>query len=330
MKRDIKYRMKIKKNNILDVVYATDRNYLPICSVSMISLLDKNTEFERINIHILTLDLEKKHTIHFKKIEKKFKNAKFYFYRMDDIIKKYTIKSKGFPIGSYLRIFMGSILSGNIEKVLYLDGDTLIFDNIRELWNIELEENVCGGILDPVTIDAKTRIGLKGNDNYFNAGVILINLYKWRKDDIEQKMINFLNERSGNVFHHDQGLFNAVIRDWEIIHPRFDMMSPYSFFNRRNLIKIYQNLQIPAEKEITEAKKNPVIYHDKFWAKYWIHPVKKLWWEYNSQSPFGKPIDRIRRTQKINNWLQHFLPMPIYWRIWRWQWKRRIERKGQI
>lgn len=318
------------KKGVLDIVYATDSNYLPVCSTSVVSLCSSNRDFKKINIHILTLNLTDKEISKFKTLERKFENISIFFYKMDEIIREYEINNQGFSLGAYLRLFMGEVLSTEIKKILYLDGDTLVIGNLLELWEINMEDNFCGGILDPVTLDAKTRVGLRENDKYFNTGVLLINLEKWRNEGVENKLIDFLRMKKGNVFHHDQGLINAVIRDWVELNPKFDLMGPYLSFNRKQLIKIFGNKEISSQEDIDEAKKSPIIIHDKLWARFWIHPYKRKFRFYNNLSPFGKPIDKVKKSQKINNWLQHFMPFSLYKLLWQWQWKRKIIKKGQI
>lgn len=316
--------------NVIDIVYSTDKKYLSICSTSMISLFSNNKNFEKINIHILTLDLSSHEIEKFNILAKKFKNVYFYFYHLNELIKKYTIHNQGYSLAGYLRIFIKSVLPQEIEKILYLDGDTLITGDLSELWNMDLGENICGGVLDSVTLDAKTRIGLKEYDNYFNAGVLLINLKKWKEENIESKLLYFLNINKGNVFHHDQGLVNAVIREWKELPAKFNTMSVYMFFKRKQLIKIYDNNQICSESEIREAKINPTIIHDKLWANFWIHPYKKMFQGHNANNPFGRPLDRIKLSQKIHNWIQHILPFFLYAPLWKLHWKRKIDRKGQV
>lgn len=318
------------KNNVLDVVYATDKNYLSVCSTSIISLLSHNKSFKKINIHILTLDLGGDEMQKIKELEHQFLNVVFCFYHLNSIIEKYTIQNQGYSMAGYLRIFVKYALPENLKKILYLDGDTLILGDLSFLWNLGLEGKVCGGVLDSVTLDAKTRIGLNQSDKYFNAGVLLIDLEKWGEEKIESKLIDFLNIKKGDIFHHDQGLLNAVIRDWKELPAKFDAMSPYMFFKRHQLIKLYKNEQICSDLEIEEAKSSPIIVHDKLWAKFWLHPYKKEFWKYNRLSPFGVPVDRVKLSQKINNWLQHFMPFFLYSSLWQWQWGKKINKRGQI
>lgn len=314
----------------IDVVYATDKKYLPICCTSIVSLLSNNQGFEKISIHILTLDLGQAEIEKIKELENGFLNVSFSFYHLNSIIEKYKIQNRGYSLAGYLRIFIKSALPEELKKILYLDGDTLIVGDLSELWNSDLEGKICGGVLDPVTLDAKTRIGLRESNNYFNAGVMLIDLEKWRNEDIEKRLVNFLDMEKGDVFHHDQGLLNTVIREWRELSVKFNVMPPYMFFKRWQLIYLYKNHQISSKEEIRDAKECPVIIHDKLWASFWLHPYTKDFWKYNKINPFGKPVDRIKISQKINNWLQHFMPFFLYAVLWQWQWKRKISKRGQI
>ena len=318
---------------ILDVVYATDKNYLPIWSTAAISLCDNNKHFEQINIHLLCQNLDQTDLNKCQALEKIFSNLQLHFYSVEKFLTQTQIETKGFPISAYSRLFMGSVLPVDLSRVLYLDGDILTVGKIDELWQTNLEDKICGGILDPVTAEAKTKIDLNIETEYFNTGVLLISLTKWREQKVEQKMIDFLNQKNGNVFHHDQGIINAILcplNAWKKVPPKFDLMNVYLHFSHQQLVKLFTNRQICSQTEIDEARLGPVFYHDKFWTSFFLHPAKKQWWKYNNQSPFGKPNGNTKSSQKIINWMQSFMPFCLYRPIWQLRWRRKITQKGQI
>ena len=78
-------------------------------------------------------------------------------------------------------------------------------------------------------------VGLKYNDRYINSGVILINLKKWREDNLEKKFIDFINKYNGDVPCADQGTINGVCKNKIlIIHPKYNTMTPMFSFSAKN------------------------------------------------------------------------------------------------
>lgn len=70
---------------------------------------------------------------------------------------------------------IANLLDTIIEKALYLDADTLCLRNIRDFYQIQLEEKILAACSDLEEQASCARIGLK-NGRYFNAGVLLLNL----------------------------------------------------------------------------------------------------------------------------------------------------------
>ncbi|MGX2950933.1 glycosyltransferase family 8 protein, partial [Ursidibacter sp. B-7004-1] len=89
---------------------------------------------------------------------------------------------------TYARLKMANYLPNHIDKIIYLDVDILVQGSLSELWNIELNECYIGACIDSFIefsqSDYKRKIGLENSEYYFNAGVLLVNLVKWRKNDV--------------------------------------------------------------------------------------------------------------------------------------------------
>lgn len=125
---------------------------------------------------------------------------------------------------TYFRLKLASYLPQDIKTCLYLDVDMLCMQDIRDIFNIDLQDKVCG-----VVLDADFRISriMEGKNNnggyalnvktYFNAGLMLINLDNWRKQNIENQCFSWLAKYIPEC--HDQDTLNAVIEDKILILP---------------------------------------------------------------------------------------------------------------
>lgn len=135
----------------------------------------------------------------------------------------------------------------NIDKILYLDIDITISGKLDELWNIDLKNYAIAACFDSYiehyTNNYKSLISLSQNQYYFNAGVLLINLKKWRELDVFKRSINWLKNYQDIILYQDQDILNGIFKDdVTYFNSRFNFMPTL-----RNRIKEKQQLA-PLEK----------------------------------------------------------------------------------
>ena len=109
---------------------------------------------------------------------------------------------------SYVRCYFSKLLKE--DKILYLDVDTLVVDNIEELWNIDMQDNVLIGIHE--SGEWNKHLNTYGlDDKYINSGVLVMDLCKIRQERLDDSMIYLLN----NNFYYfpDQDVINLVCRN---------------------------------------------------------------------------------------------------------------------
>ena len=125
----------------------------------------------------------------------------------------YTDKPK-FSIAMFYRLFIPQLLSSDIEKVIYLDSDLVINLDISELYQIELADHPLGVVVEvdnggkPRYVSDVVRTGLVKEEDYFNSGVMLMNLKVLRNEEAKISAgIKFRSEHP--EFHlYDQEIFN--------------------------------------------------------------------------------------------------------------------------
>lgn len=109
---------------------------------------------------------------------------------------------------SYLRCYFSKILKD--DKILYLDVDTLVVDNIQDLWDLDLKDNVIAGVHEPGEWNKYLNTyGL--DDIYINSGVLLMDLKKIREERLDDSMIYLLN--NNKYAFPDQDVINLVCRN---------------------------------------------------------------------------------------------------------------------
>ena len=289
----------------INVVYASDDNYAKHAGISIESLLNTNREIEKIKIYVIENNIEIENKQKIEDIVNKYKRD-IVFIDSKNFDSKLKINDN-FPRAAFSRLFLSSIKELEEEdKVLYLDCDTIVNDNIEELYNTNLEGCYFAAVQDNAAYYLLKKIGMNKKNRYINSGVLLINLTKWREDDIENKFLKFIEKHNGKVNHHDQGVLNGVCKDYiKILHPKFNMMPEMIYMTVKQSNFLYNVHNYYSQKEVDEAKKNPVIIHyvEKFYSRPWKidceHPMKNKYLEYLYKSEFNKELEQNGLNKKI-------------------------------
>lgn len=112
---------------------------------------------------------------------------------------------------AYYRFSLGELLP-NLNKIIYLDTDTIILKDLTNFYNLNFNGKI---ILGQVTINNKNK-----QYGYYkiNSGILLLNLKGMRKIHMEKKVLNIIN--SGfKARYHDQALINKYFRKYVGIFP---------------------------------------------------------------------------------------------------------------
>ncbi len=125
----------------------------------------------------------------------------------------------GFPSNGYItvstwyRFAIAELLPDSVKRVLYLDCDIAVADDISELADINLDNYAVAAVKDCIYKKFDKRIGLCQNYHYFNAGVLLINLNYWRQKNVCKRLFDFLAKSPENLRLFDQSVLNLVLKD---------------------------------------------------------------------------------------------------------------------
>jgi lipopolysaccharide biosynthesis glycosyltransferase len=121
-------------------------------------------------------------------------------------------------ICTYYRLIIAEMLPLSISKVIYLDVDALVMGDIGELWDVELNKNVVSAVpqvgmtvSDPYGLAMYEELGLPPDAPYFNAGVLLLDLARWRKMDLGRQALQFVAKYSGKLHFWDQAVLNGIL-----------------------------------------------------------------------------------------------------------------------
>jgi lipopolysaccharide biosynthesis glycosyltransferase len=162
-----------------------------------------------------------------------------------------------FPLNVYSRLFIPDFVPQDVEKVLYLDADMVVLRDITELWDTQIGDNYIAAVMDPRVqqydndwggIFNYKELGFPGNTKYFNTGMMLLNIPKWRKDKVAEKVLQCIHDNIKYVNYPDQYGLNIVFANkWKEIDSRWNHFStidadlPYliHFVQRKPIYKSY-------------------------------------------------------------------------------------------
>lgn len=163
---------------------------------------------------------------------------------------------------TYYRLYVCTLIDESINKVIYLDCDTVVLNHIEDLWSIDISDYYLAGVQDINIKGNREAVDVCAPYRYINAGVLLINLAQWRKSKIEESFTKYLGENNWVVEFNDQGVINHVCKGKiRIISPKYNFMTPYDRYTRKELIRFMDTNNFYDEETIKEAKKAPVIIH---------------------------------------------------------------------
>lgn len=300
---------------ILNVAYSCDENYMKHVMVSILSLLENNKEFEKIHIYLLCNNVSDESKDALRNLVKEPKCGVF-FVENSDIEKRLHTDGK-FPISGFGRIFLGNMILE--DRIIYMDCDSVLNGSLLSLMQLDLGDSVCGVVQDTVSKYYKTVLGNPPKSRYFNSGFILLDLKKWREQNLQEQALKVIDEFHGSVPHQDQGVLNKICYGKTLwLHPKYNFLCPMFEFTPEQLKMMNQGYY--SIREIEEAKENPVFIHftegfcNRPWREQCTHPYAYLYRKYQEMTPYAGWIEKhgLNKHTQIVKWVYEHLPFPVY------------------
>jgi len=266
----------------IKLIFGVDGSYSQHLAVTLVSLLENNPA-NRFDILVVTLNMAEADRDRIAATAARFANAVLRFQPFD--ISRYShFRTDGhISHASYLRIFIPEILPESEEKVLYLDCDMVIRHDIAPLWNSDLGGKVLGAVRNLFFV-RHDDLDLPPDTDYFNAGVLLMNLKRWRELDGTAKLIRFIEAHHDHLWAHDQDALNAVFRgEVRELAPVWNFQTSMLWSEPDGL-----SLSYPAYRRLLA---DPGIVHYTTPSKPWhfsnTHPYKETYYQYLAKTPYS-------------------------------------------
>lgn len=206
-----RYDQKVSQETI-SVAFCLNDAYINHLRTVIYSLVKHNKE-KRFDIYIVHRSLNQESLGILDEINQVFDTVTMIPSQIDpDLLALIDTQDSRWPLETYFEFFVPTIVKPGVSKVLYLDVDVLVVGDISELWATDLTGKYLAGAREPLVYhypERFTTIGITPEDDYINAGVLLLNCDLWKKEDITSQICQFAVEKAEQFKYLDQDVLNA-------------------------------------------------------------------------------------------------------------------------
>lgn len=317
--------------NYLHICYACDNHYVLPVGVSMVSVLD-HLPPGSVCFWILDAGISAHNKKRFLQVTSKYA-AQLHFCPVSNVLQQLAAlgvrKWLNNSLATYARIFIADLLPSSVKRVIYLDGDTIVNQELLSLWQMPMKNYALAAVVEAAHQRIKISRNIPQSGNYYNAGVLMINLPMYQKQHLKNKMLEHLRSVQADYLYVDQDLINICCHPTIMRLPiKYNMTHPFLLWNRKQLQHIYHYSEnFYSAQELLEAQQQPAIIHfageflGRPWEKNNIHPWAYLFDDYCQQSPWNNYQQKVKKLAliiKVQRFLYQHSPRSIFVKINSW------------
>lgn len=203
------------------------------------------------------------------------------------------------------RLGLADLAPADSSRVIYLDADVIVTDDIRKLWTSDLHGAALGAVedafLDPAPF-AKRWGMTDANPRYFNSGVLLIDLAQARADGLFRDALQFVAEHGDDLHFTDQDALNWAFRGrWRALDVVWNV--------QRHMV--IPSLIPEVAETLRLGARAPGIVHytgpEKPWLPGVYHPWAWLYWRALTGTGFTREIaarHSVKTSDRLKMWVR--------------------------
>jgi lipopolysaccharide biosynthesis glycosyltransferase len=294
------------------IILACDESYVMPMTVTIRSILESHRGDWPLTFHILSVNVSEQARarlhdslppgaalVHWVPVDMR----SFFSFATQDHISNAT----------YARLLIPKMLPNLTGRALYLDSDILVIDNLRQLWASTLTNGaVIGAVLDEGVLRIRNRrdplfYKLPRVTRYFNAGVLLIDLERWRAERVAERALEYLIQNPQTPYSDQDALNVACDGKWEQLEPRWNF-------------QVYE--QVPRIADLPSEERPEVVHfvtREKPWRYEELNSNAHFYDSFRDRTAFARTLverlqDASRTTgaivRRINRVLRHVHSRP--------------------
>ena len=305
----------MKEKATLNILYQSDSNMQYYMGVSIVSLFEHNKD-AFINVYIIDIEIE---SCFLDVLESyiKERNGSVRIIDGNELAARPEVKE--FPCyrgmrknsRSYLKLFWSLAIHDDIDRLIYIDCDTAVVGKLSKLNSFDLDGKTIGMVYDSLITDEIVNVGLDKNEPYYNSGVILFDVKRWRASNACERIAEHAKTHSyGTV---DQDLINIEFKnEIKCLPLEYNFQSIHYLTKPGLYVKEFNRSNYYSLREIEEASQNKKIVHylkfngENSWDKGNLHPCKKLFESYLRISPW-KNLKKTKHKSKLIYFIEKIL-----------------------
>ena len=298
-------------DEMIHIAIAFDQNYLKQFYALITSVVTNNKK-NKLHFHFISTGItedEKKTITQYLSSH----DSTITWYEVDEkTVGKFVLTSK-WTSAAYYRLYFPFLVPAEVKRLLYIDTDALVLKDLQELYRQPLGSLPVGAVYD-CYVGRAPQLGINTEGKYFNSGVLLIDIAKWKEQRISELAFDYLTSYPERILFVDQDALNAVlVNNWEKLPEKFNLLYSY----------IPQDI---SRQEVNEFIKDKVILHftlQRPWHLLCKNRFRNLYAHYLAKSPAKKrkPVEdfdikklpslfRLRAVEFYND-------SPVLRRTWR-------------
>lgn len=294
----------------INVAFAFDKNYYrqAFCAIASLLILGKEQRYNLFLLVASDIDTSIKNEllVNIKKIKN---DVEIHFIDMSNWFQD-SYECRGITKSCYYRLMLHRLLPNDIKKVIYSDVDVIFNTDLVDIWNFDINNAFWASNKDALLNLNERRIRLEMQfpywknelksigKNYRNSGFLLLNLEKFRKENLDEKILD-LTKRNYN--YQDQDVLNILFanrqQDVKTLPSKYCVFLPN--VANGDYDEVYKQ-GIITKQDCYDVKHAPAIYHFAG-GKPWDIPYVggDIWWNFvKKHTPYYKYFKR--RYDKLN------------------------------
>ena len=284
-------------NNNVAIAFAANDYFVPYMGTMLQSIIENSSTEKNYDIFILTQDITVDNRKCLLEMIGEKSNFCIRFINPAYLIEGYEFFMRGhFSLETYYRLVLPELLP-DYDKILYLDSDMVVNADVAELYNTDVTGYLLAACRDADTaglyngFEPKKKeytdkvLKLKNPYEYFQAGVLVMNLEQFRKQYKMNEILEFAASEEWQLL--DQDILNKLCEDKvKYVDMAWNVMVDYGKIRINQIIRLAPQW---LNKLYMEARKEPKIIHYAGPEKPWIYPemdMGKIFWKYAKSTPY--------------------------------------------